>query len=199
MPIITTWIPIIKDVVTILTLIVGAYVALTGLSTWREQLIMQTEYNLARRVLTTIYKLRNAIEKARVPAGFWEDADINPKATREFYKDRIAEVDNAEASLDVELLEFEAVWEDEQGFQAGLLKLKAARILLDLEYQQYFSTDNEKTKENEKSYTAIFSAPMGEDKFSNNLKKAVEQIEGVLQPKLRLQKRKPEKKKFGRR
>ncbi len=61
------FLPLIKDIVLICTVIVAAYVGLKGLSTWRSQVHGQTEYDLAKRILRATYKAREAIHGVRNP------------------------------------------------------------------------------------------------------------------------------------
>lgn len=60
-------ISLIKDIVTILVALVGGGVAIYGLISWKRQLKGKTEYELARRVLRAVYRLRDAIRGIRNP------------------------------------------------------------------------------------------------------------------------------------
>ncbi len=57
----------IRELVTIVSFIIGSYVALVGLSTWKKQIKGRTEYDLAKSALRTVYKAREAILFARNP------------------------------------------------------------------------------------------------------------------------------------
>ncbi|OQY20711.1 MAG: hypothetical protein B6I35_10155, partial [Anaerolineaceae bacterium 4572_32.2] len=61
------YITLAKDVVTILAALVAATVAIMGLRTWRKQLRGKTEYELARRLLRSVYRVRDAIRIVRNP------------------------------------------------------------------------------------------------------------------------------------
>jgi hypothetical protein len=56
---------ITKDTVLTIAAMVGAYVALRGLSTWNRQLKGGVEYDLTRRILKCTYRLREAIKSVR--------------------------------------------------------------------------------------------------------------------------------------
>ena len=56
-----------RDKLTIVCAVIASYVALMGLSTWRRQLRGNTQYDLARRLLLSAYKLRDAVEGVRIP------------------------------------------------------------------------------------------------------------------------------------
>ncbi len=64
---ITESIPLLKDIALIAAAIIAIYVGIKGLGTWRRQLRGNTEYTLAKNVLTAIYELREAISSVR----FW--------------------------------------------------------------------------------------------------------------------------------
>ncbi len=55
----------IKDVVTIAFYSVGAYVALSGLQAWRREHLGKAHYELAKAILTLVYKIRSAVYDKR--------------------------------------------------------------------------------------------------------------------------------------
>lgn len=59
------WAALLKDVMTILGAGVAIYVALRGLSAWRRQLKGNVQYELARRLLTNVYRARDALHAVR--------------------------------------------------------------------------------------------------------------------------------------
>ena len=58
---------IIKDVCIAIGSVGALIVAIWALRTWWRELKGKTEYDLARRILTTAYKMRNAIQRVRNP------------------------------------------------------------------------------------------------------------------------------------
>lgn len=56
-----------KDLILSTAAITGAYVAVSALGAWKEQLKGKTDYDLSRRILITIFKCRDAIEVLRHP------------------------------------------------------------------------------------------------------------------------------------
>jgi hypothetical protein len=62
---IQTWLPIIKDIVTILATAVAAIVAISGYQTWKKQLHWRTQYELAQRLLRATYRTREAFSRVR--------------------------------------------------------------------------------------------------------------------------------------
>lgn len=115
---------IAKDTVLTLAAVVGAYVALRGLSTWNRQLRGGVEYDLTRRLLKCTYRLREAIKGVRNPV-MWPNEMQTPaeteasKMSREklrhygiatAYQKRWDKVAEARTDLQTEMLEAEAIW-----------------------------------------------------------------------------------------
>lgn len=184
MDIIQTWLPIIKDIVTILATGIAAYVGFTGLQTWQRQLRGNAEYDLARRVLLAVYKVRDAINNCRFHASLEEveaDRDGIAKAIKQMHDEAIAELEKAKASLEVELVEAEAVW---GGDGMYMIHLQWFGILIDqirFAYQGYYSNEADE-KQKADAHSVLFRED--KDKFSEDLKGAIKRIEDVLRPKL---------------
>src|SRR5579859_1947152 len=73
------WITAAKDVVLAACAVVGTVVAVAGLSTWRRQLKGGVEYELSRRLLKNVYRVRNALGKVRFSA-MWGSEMPEPPA-----------------------------------------------------------------------------------------------------------------------
>jgi len=115
---------VIKDVAVAGAAIVAAWVGCRGLHTWRRQLKGKTEYELAIKVLTTSYELRDAIASVRNPfMQYPQEPDLPEEKLRELSRrekewhafaqarQRMWEpVTAARAKLDASSLEAEAVW-----------------------------------------------------------------------------------------
>src|ERR1043165_8584989 len=95
-----------KDIATGLATLAAAYVGLVGLDTWKKQLTANAERELARRVLIAVYRVRDAINDCRFPPVTHDDLE----ATKKLHELQVAKLDEAQARLDAELLEAEAVW-----------------------------------------------------------------------------------------
>lgn len=59
--------PSIRDFIIVVVSIVGACTARSALSTWQRQLHGSTEYELSRRILKSIYRVRDSIKMVRNP------------------------------------------------------------------------------------------------------------------------------------
>ena len=117
-------IAIAKDVILSIAAIIAAYVGIRGLDTWRRQLRGNTEYQLAKSLLTSVYELREAIAGVRnpfmqysrepdLPADKLKDLSQRERewhALAQAYQRRWEPVPTAKAKLDANLLEAEVVW-----------------------------------------------------------------------------------------
>ena len=63
-------ITLIKDISLAVAAIITSYAALRGLNAWKTKLKGQIDHDLARRLLTTLFKYRDAIYSGRSPF-FW--------------------------------------------------------------------------------------------------------------------------------
>ncbi|MFD2273256.1 hypothetical protein ACFS07_25195 [Undibacterium arcticum] len=107
-----------------LAAVVGAYVALRGLSTWNRQLKGGVEYDLTRRILKCTFRLREAIKGVRNPV-IWGNEMPSPRendaqrltkeqlrhyGTANAYQKRWDKVTDVRSDLQTELLEAEVIW-----------------------------------------------------------------------------------------
>lgn len=114
----------IKEVVVTVAALVGVIVAWLGLQKWRDELRGRTEFELARRVLVAVYKLRDRLSDLRNPAvgsGEWSgrpgrtgDAGMVASADDMLYayNNRWRPLTDARSALNAELPEAEAIWGD---------------------------------------------------------------------------------------
>lgn len=202
----TELVTLIKDLILSGAAIAGAVIAINGLSTWKRQLKGQSEYELSRRLLVTLFKYRDAIAGVRHPA-MWayempsppEDESKNMSrehirlyGTSKAYQARWDKVQAERASLYADLLESEAIWGDE-------LK-KLFKTLFNLEHElftsvrHYVELINPETKEGskesirdiDKKRRDIMYDDLSEegDDYRKDFQLGVEAIERYLKPKL---------------
>lgn len=103
--------------------ITGAVVAVKGLGTWQRQLKGQSEYELSRRILVSVFKYRDAINGVRNPVMWAYEMPSPPEeeavkmsreqirfyGTSKAYQARWDKVQTEKASLYADLLEAEAI------------------------------------------------------------------------------------------
>ncbi|MFQ2156064.1 hypothetical protein ACK33E_06450 [Aeromonas hydrophila] len=202
----TELVTLIKDLILSGAAIAGAVIAIKGLSTWKRQLKGQSEYELSRRLLVTLFKYRDAIAGVRHPV-MWayempsppEDESKNMSrehirfyGTSKAYQARWDKVQAERASLYADLLESEAIWGDE-------LK-KLFKTLFNLEHElftsvrHYVELINPETKEGskesirdiDKKRRDIMYDDLSEegDDYRKDFQLGVEAIERYLKPKL---------------
>jgi hypothetical protein len=153
-------IPIVKDIASVVIPIFGVYVAWTGLNTWKKQLTANAERDLARRVLIAVYKVRDAVHRIITFAELVADKEAPSEAAQKILKEKIVELEQTCASLDIELLEAEAVWGDEIIYNASFTLFR--------------------------SRVALFDNKATDDQFIEQMKQDIERIEDLLRFKLKL-------------
>ena len=186
----------VKDVVTIISLLVASSVALAGLNAWKKQTIARIEYDLARRIIMTVYQLREAIHVFRNP-GFEDeeltaaetglkkdnsDLDIKEVGQRKAaYRLRWNPVETALRDLLIERLEAEATW-GKQG--RDILDPKIDDInLLHSNLEWYIK---KRLDESAEGSLFLIRAETRPADFEKVLRDRIEAIEKFLTPKLRL-------------
>ena len=115
-----------KDILTAFSAVAVAVVSILGLKAWKKQLKGKTEYELARRLLRTVYKIREAINSVRNPfissaeigQALQEinlkidpsDPDFHAKSQSAVYQMRWKQIGESSTGLELETLEAETLW-----------------------------------------------------------------------------------------
>lgn len=183
----TVWIPIIQGIVTIGALIAGAVIAWLGLSTWRQQMVAKTDYDLAKRLLVGAYRLRDAVWSARMGKDFASMFD-QPELKAE-HKQRMEALQEAARAYEVELLEANALWdEDTNGPLRGFLMPYHE---LWIAFDAFYIVPDEDPKKQEKFRSLLFTEgeDWANDAYSQKLKRRLARVEEVLRPKLMLRRK----------
>jgi len=197
---------ILKDFILSGSALVGAYVAVKGLNTWQRQLKGQVDHELARRLLVTLFKYRDALSGVRHPALFayemptppqnegrhYSQEEIRYYGTSKAYQTRWDKVQAERTKLYADLLEAEALWGEE--LKKLFSKLYGLEHELFITVRQYLDLMNpetptatkdavEKIRRNKRDilYDDLSEEP---DEFKKDIKNAMEQIESYLKPKL---------------
>jgi hypothetical protein len=205
-----SYISIIKDIITAIVALIAGAVAIYGVIAWKKQLKGKTEYELARRVLRAIYKVRDSIRIVRSPiqtGGEMEEAvkasgisydpndrNIHAQTQRAVYQLRWKQLSEARSDLQLELLEAEVSWGEEikeklKPLNDCIGKLFATvHLYLDELERPSRRTDEVAEKNREESFRILYWASDNpeEDSFSGRVKNSVEQIETFLKPHLKL-------------
>jgi hypothetical protein len=179
---------IISDVITAMSALVVAGAAIPGFNAWRKQMQGKTEYELARRYLRAIYKVRNSIREARNPfipygemvsslkeRGFdKEDVNDNMKMNEAVYSKRWERVGNAILDLSVESLEAEVIWGKK--YLDPEKELRKCAIDLKINIERFLDKRNLHKDQWEKIDNVIYEKN-DEDDFNKKLNTAIEPIE----------------------
>lgn len=202
----TEIVALLKDIVLSGAAITGAVVAVKGLGTWQRQLKGQSEYELSRRILVTLFKYRDAINGVRHPA-MWvyemptpsedEAKSMSPEQIRFYgtskaYQARWDKVQSERTSLYADLLEAEAIWGNElKDLFKNIFDLQHELFTRVRHYIELINPDTDKeSKEVIKNidkkgrdimYDNLSDEP---DEYKKDLISAIEKIEKYLKPKL---------------
>jgi len=199
------YVTIIKDVITAGAALVAAYIGWQGLATWRKQLKGRTEYELARRLLSAIYKIRNyvsyfrnpfmsageiyqSMEREGIKAEF-TDKDYSFKSSSAVYKVRWEKISDGMTDLEVNSIEAEVLWGSD--IMEALTHLP--RLISDLNFnvgwylRELSGARAGRTEDIERYERYVFSsANPEEDEFALEMANAIKAIDEILRPYLKI-------------
>mgnify|MGYP006431591917 CR=1 FL=1 len=201
----------IKEVVITISAIIGSIVAIWGLKTWKAQIKGKTEYDLARRILKAVYKVRESINTIRVPfittreiekamqdTGYSEqeikEKIHSYKSDQAVYNYRYKSLSDSMSELRVELLEAEVHWGKEiyermkpLNESIGKLRVNIFRLirLKKRKSQGGIKLTKEERKEMDEVIYQISQDPE-ENAFTKEVHLAVEHLEEFIKPHLAL-------------
>jgi hypothetical protein len=204
---IADWISIIKDIVTALAAATGGIIAVLGLRVWRKQLRGKTDYELARRCLRCVYRVRDSIRIIRNPVQGSDEVvqalkeiaqssqvtrhvDETLKIQQTVYNLRWQKMNEALSDLQVELLEAEVSW----GTNAVVVveplhKCVRKLALATSRHLRRFLPHGALTPERAEELDHVIFEDISEpehDQFFLEVKEAVDLAEEFLQPHLKL-------------
>lgn len=197
---------LLADLVTAGAAVTAAVVAVRGLSTWQHQLKGQSEYDLARRILVSVFKYRDALVSVRHPAMWANEMPYPPKekadtmtqdqirfyGLAEAYQARWDKVQEHRTCLYTDLIESEAIWgNDLKELFEPIFKLQHE---LFVRVRHHIELMNPDTREAEKEAIRnidekkrdILYDDLGEepDEYNAELLDLISEVEGYLKPKL---------------
>lgn len=202
----TEIVTLLKDLLLSGAAITGAIVAVKGLGTWQRQLKGQSEYELSRRILVSVFKYRDAINGVRHPA-MWDYEMPSPpeeetaKMSREqlrfygtskAYQARWNKVQTERTTLYADLLEAEAIWgTDIKELFKEVFNLEHELFTRIRHYVELINPDTDEAskvairnidkKNRDIMYDNLSDEP---DEYKQDLVSAIEKIEKYLKPKL---------------
>lgn len=199
------WIPLIKDVILAIAGVVGSVVAILGLNTWKHQLYGQSEYDLAKRLLKSLYLFREVMNNARHPFMQYSSVPDLPKdrleqlskeekewyAQAQAFEKRWEPVSKARAELDTNILESEVFWGDEiKGKMAKLSRLQAELLVAIEEHLERINPknldDTYRGDDLKKNWAIMYARnDRSKDAFQDRMLTAIEEIESILKSYIR--------------
>ena len=201
---ITEWISAAKEVIIGLSAVFATIFAYVGINTWRKELKGKAEYQLAKDVLKSVYKVRDAFKHVRHPAIFAyeypeEMRDYSGHLKREkdyegtlyVYEKRWQKMDEAFRELEEHHLDAQVEWGSE--FQNVIVKLRSCRAELLVTIQQMLDEKKNpqrvmRDKESmEKAFSILYDNGGNSefDKFTPQIEAAVKEFEVWLRPHIK--------------
>lgn len=192
---------VIKDIILSGAALTTAYVAYTGIEKWKAELTGKANFEVARALIRSIYKLRDEIGYCRSPITFAYEfpegaqrglANLSPEekgqAWAHVYGNRWEPVGSALQEFDSEALEAEALWGTEIKDKAQVLRRLARELQVSMEaviQNEYSNNEDFKDREFGKKMRANVSASGSEDnELSVKIHDAIEELEKVIRPYL---------------
>jgi hypothetical protein len=206
--VIQPYLTLTKDIISILATLIAIFTGIWGYNKWKKQLKTKNEYDLAKKYLHAVYKVRNAIAKVRNPYHRYteimqamkqyniegnpmEDEVISTLSLEALYKIRLDNSENALIELDSIVTEAEVLW----GNDAKKIKEKLRYYHYDLsckieEYikQRYPNSPRICENANNEIKNALNGCRDDDDRnpFSKRITEAIKDIEDFLKPHLKL-------------
>lgn len=187
---------ITRDVVGIVGTVGALIIGGLGLSTWRRQLHGTSKFEVAKRILTTTYRVQDAIDWARNPMIQLNKEEFEAgrqlEEEQRIYAERLGKVNEHRAELRTLALEARAIWgESAQECFAPLHELVGklhGEIWLHFWLKGAYAgpgTHVDRSPERIHKNDAIVYKTDDSDEFSQQLIEAVRHIESIYQPRLR--------------
>ncbi|WP_197911924.1 hypothetical protein [Kineobactrum salinum] len=103
-----------KEVVAIIGTVGALAIGILGLNTWRRQLHGTSKFEVAKNILTTTYKIEDAIQAVRSPMLHLRKEGVEEGRTLEeeqrIYAERLQRLNEKRAELRTLALEARAIW-----------------------------------------------------------------------------------------
>ncbi len=200
------YVTLVKDVITIISIIAATVVAFMGLQTWKNQLVGTVEYELAKRILKATYRLRDVLENVRNPLILAEEEyraakesnldndsdapDVRRRRSEAVYNNRWKDVVSNFQDLQLTAAEAEAVWGTEVkdkllGIRVSVMNLYTAIQMFHL--YAFRPNPDEKIQEIVRTFEKIVykSSVDVPDDYSTNLLAELAVIERAVRPYLK--------------
>lgn len=165
--------------------VAGIVVAILGLKTWRVQLEGSAHFDLARRMILEVYRVRDALERVRTPLMLVAEATgADPDVPWEIsvYERRWQGVLDVQAPLEVCAYESRILWGDEAENLMHRLKKQTASLYLAV--SAFARSKRGEGNDLDQEQRAVLYAGIDEDSFAAELQAVVEGFEACVRPHL---------------
>ena len=201
------YVSMLSDIATGAAALTAAVVAVVGLQTWKKQLTGKSEYDVARRLLRSVYQVRQAIRFVRNPfisAGETSqalresDVEIEPKdwefhevSQQAVYASRWQRVQDALSALDVEAFEAEVLWGSDVTETLGPLRRCISQLGVHIQLhltgqmRPHRGRVDPETAQRIRQVIHETSDKSGQEGFTAELAQAVENVEKYIRPRLK--------------
>lgn len=196
--------PDIATVLNVLTAagaVATAMIAWVGVKNWRQQLHGQTEYELARRLLRSVYRVRDAVLSARSP---WIDAgemvmaltasgadldsikseEFSRHGTRAAYALRWNRIRDALSDMDADVLEAEVLWGQELRETLKPIDEITTSLYLAMRQEPRLSSELRPGVRDRELQDVLFGVTNETSPFTSRVEQAIRRAEAYLRPKL---------------
>jgi len=196
------WIPVVKDIVVAISAGGAAVIAYKGLGTWQRELKGRSEYQLAKDVIRSVYKVREAFKHVRNPvimgyeypkdmtthSGHLKD-ELRYEGTAYVYETRWKKMDEAFSELEEKNLEALVEWgSDYQDTIVALRRCRGELLMAIQDMLARYKNPHEENWKNREQQTEERSVlyHIGEDsihdKFTPDINTAIMLFEEWLRP-----------------
>jgi hypothetical protein len=182
------YITLTKDIILAISALAAAIIAWRGLATWKKELKGKSEYEIAKQVLKSVYKVREAFKIARNPGISYD----NPRSGIQDYENSnhiLAVFNSFEETfktIEERYLDAQIEWGDE--FKDTINPLRECRfeflknIFLFYDYKKFPESQNLSKEQLSEIRSIIFSNIGIPDSFEDKINKAIEMFEIKLRP-----------------
>lgn len=186
----------LSKLTTLIVSAIGLIIAGLGISAWKKQLVGQTQYQLAQKILLQVYKIVDDLYKIRHPGTHWEESK-QVKAETELFGSQISQREEHwkiianrfrevhPLIIELRLLQFEANGIIGNEISKSLEDFKMHYDDLSLAF--YYEAERERRKSEiniPEKYKSIplYGIRTEPDVFSQMVDKTVEEIKEILSP-----------------
>lgn len=192
---------IIKDVCLAGAAVITAFVAYTGLEKWQKELRGKANFEVARELIKSVYKLRDAlgycrspfISAAEFPEGYKSALEKNTaeeegQAWAYVYSKRWEPVGDAIQKFDAAAIEAEALWGGSIKEKTIALRQCVRILQVDIEAvisDKYSGGEDFKDREFAKQVkSSVFETKLKENELTGQINTAIEGLESEIRPHL---------------